>query len=61
MKSIVFNILFGQEVTILIDELKPAGIHEVKFHLGLNLTPGLYFYSIISEDFVSTKVMLLLK
>ena len=36
--QVVFNILFGQEVTILVDELKPAGIHEVKFHPGLNLT-----------------------
>ncbi|NOZ03044.1 MAG: T9SS type A sorting domain-containing protein [FCB group bacterium] len=56
---IVYDAL-GREVTKLINrEMKP-GHHSVSFN-GDNLPTGLYFYTIIVNDFTDTKKMLLLK
>jgi hypothetical protein len=55
----IFNIL-GQEVTKLVDrELKP-GIYSVTWDAA-NLPSGIYFYRIVSENFIETKRMILLK
>jgi hypothetical protein len=55
----VYNLL-GQEVATLLNEVKSAGVHEVSFN-GINLSSGVYFYTLSSGDFVSTKKMMLIK
>jgi hypothetical protein len=55
----VFDIL-GREVSVLVNERRDAGVHEVKFD-GSNLASGVYLYRLTSRDFVATKRMLILK
>ena len=55
----VFDVL-GEEVVTLVNEEKSAGTHNVTFNAG-NLPSGLYFYTIKTGKFVSTKKMILLK
>jgi hypothetical protein len=50
----------GKEVVTLINEEKPAGIHEVNFE-PKDLTSGLYLYKISAGGFEQTRKMLLLK
>lgn len=50
----------GKEISTLINEVKPAGYYEVSFD-GTNLSSGVYFYKLITEDFFETKNMVLLK
>jgi hypothetical protein len=50
----------GKEVVTLVNEDKPAGIHEVNFE-PKDLTSGLYLYKISAEGFEQTRKMLLLK
>lgn len=59
VKIKVFNSL-GQEVISLTNEFKDAGIYSVKFE-GKNLSSGIYFYSLISNNHFLTKKMLLIK
>ena len=65
----VYDIL-GKEVTMLVNEEKPAGTYEVEFngHSGLslggevrNLSSGVYFYKLRAGSFIETKKMLLIK
>lgn len=56
----VHNIL-GQVVTELIsDEIYPAGEHRVEFNAE-HLPSGIYYYRIVTDDFVDVKRMTLLK
>ncbi|MEO8233150.1 MAG: T9SS type A sorting domain-containing protein, partial [Ignavibacteriota bacterium] len=61
----VFNLL-GQEVATLVNDIQPAGYHEVTFNAA-NLSSGVYLYrinavsSINSKEFTSTKKFVLLK
>ncbi|HWA06474.1 MAG TPA: FG-GAP-like repeat-containing protein [Ignavibacteria bacterium] len=55
----VFDIL-GNEVTVLIDELKQAGTYMVDFDAS-KYASGVYFYKIEAGDFRQTKRMLLVK
>jgi hypothetical protein len=55
----VYDIL-GREVSVLLNERKDAGVHEVKFD-GSNLASGVYFYRLKAGDFVAMKRLLLLK
>jgi hypothetical protein len=55
----VFDIL-GREVSVLVNERKNAGSHEVKFD-GSALASGVYFYRIHAGDYVATKKLLLMK
>jgi len=50
----------GKEVVTLVNEEKPAGIHEVNFK-PKDLTSGLYLYKIKADNFEQTRKMLLLK
>jgi hypothetical protein len=52
--------MIGREVSVLVNERREAGVHEVKFD-GSNLASGVYFYRLQAGDFVSTKRMLVLK
>lgn len=55
----VYNIL-GNEVATLLNEYKPAGIYNIEFN-GNELTSGVYFYQLKTENYIETKKMILLK
>jgi hypothetical protein len=59
VKLSVYDIL-GREVSVLVNERRDAGVHEVRFD-GSNLASGVYFYRLQAGDFVSSKKLLLLK
>ena len=59
----VFDVL-GNEVETLVNEEKSAGIYEVKFSASrgnANLSSGIYYYTLKTNNFISTKKMLMLK
>ena len=55
----VYDVL-GSEVETIVNEEKPAGNYEADFD-GANLPSGVYFYQLISGNFIETKKMLLIK
>jgi len=55
----VFDIM-GREVVTLIDEQMEAGKHSIVFNAA-NLSSGVYYYTIITENFIQTNKMILLK
>ncbi|GEM_PF-2183543 len=55
----VFNVL-GEEVTTLVNKTMKPGTYNVQFN-AKDLTSGIYFYTLTSDNFVQTKKMLLLK
>jgi hypothetical protein len=59
VKLVVFDLL-GREASVLVNERRNAGIHEVKFD-GSNLASGVYFYRLQAGDFVQTKRLVLSK
>lgn len=67
-KLVVFDIL-GHEVITLVDKEQRAGSYEVEFNApadGLNLTSGVYFYSLhvltgSTTNFIKTRKLILLK
>ena len=50
----------GREVSTLVNEVKSAGYYSVSFS-GMNLSSGIYFYTLQTNNFTATKKMLLLK
>ncbi|QQS37325.1 MAG: T9SS type A sorting domain-containing protein [Ignavibacteriales bacterium] len=50
----------GVEVASLLDEVKDAGSYDVNFDAS-NLTSGVYFYTLISNNFMQTNKMILVK
>ncbi len=50
----------GNEVKTLVNEKKPAGSYNVNFNAE-NLAAGLYVYQLRTENFVSSKKMMLLR
>jgi hypothetical protein len=59
VKLVVCDVL-GREVAVLVDGERQAGSHTVTFD-GAGLASGMYFYSLRSGEFVSTKKMILAK
>ena len=59
VKIEIYNIL-GQKVETLINEIKPAGYHEVEFHSG-SLSGGIYFMRLEAGKYKYTEKMVLLK
>ena len=55
----VYDVL-GNEIVTLVNEEKPAGSYEVEFNAN-RLSAGVYYYSIVTDNFVQTKKMILLK
>lgn len=55
----VYDVL-GKRVSTLVNEEKTAGNYSIKFD-GRNLSSGIYFYRLQSEDFSQTKKFVLLK
>jgi hypothetical protein len=54
----IYNVL-GQVVETLVDERKDAGTYQVRW--TANISVGVYFSSLQSDDFVQTKKLILLK
>jgi hypothetical protein len=52
--------MLGQEISVLVNEMKEAGIHEVRFDAS-RLSSAVYFYRLQAGDLVSTKRMLVVK
>lgn len=50
----------GKEISTLVNEVKTAGYYSVSFNAG-NLPSGVYFYSIVSNNFSAVKKMMLVK
>jgi C1A family cysteine protease len=55
----VYDIL-GNEVTTLVNEEKTAGNYKIEFNSEI-LPSGVYYYTIVTENFVQTKKMIMLK
>jgi hypothetical protein len=55
----VYDIL-GNEVAVLVNEEKHHGTYEVKFD-GSNLSSGSYFYQLRTNNFIQSKMLVLLK
>ena len=55
----IYDVL-GREVSVLVDERRNAGVHEVKFDAS-GLSSGVYFYRLRAGDFVETKTLLLVR
>lgn len=61
----VFDVL-GNEIAVLVNEPKVAGTYEIEFATGSfgngsGLSSGVYFYRLVTDDFIETKKMLLLR
>jgi len=59
VKLKIFDML-GKEIKTLVNEFKNAGNYFVDFN-GSDLSSGVYYYKLITGDFVTTKKMLLIK
>lgn len=59
VKIIVYDIL-GEEINTLINEHKQSGSYDVDFH-SESLPSGIYFYTLSSGNYTSTKKLILLK
>ncbi len=55
----IYDVL-GREVTTLMNEEKMPGNYEIKFN-GSNLSSGVYFYRMQTNEFIETKKLVLLK
>ena len=55
----VYDVL-GNEIAVLVNEEKSAGIYEVEFD-ATNLPSGVYLYQLRAGDYTETKKMVLLK
>ena len=55
----VYDII-GNEITTLVNETRSAGKYEVRFDAS-ELSNGVYFYTVNTDNFTSTKKMLLMK
>jgi len=55
----VFDVL-GNEITTLLQEIKPVGVHEVNFN-GSDLSSGIYLYRIDAGSFHQSRKMMLIK
>jgi len=55
----IYDVL-GNEIRNLINQVKPAGVHEINFNAA-NLSSGIYLYKIKAGDYTESKKMILLK
>lgn len=58
--KITVNDLLGQEISVLVNEQKDPGIHEITFN-AQNLSSGVYFYTLQTDNFITAKKFVLLK
>ena len=50
----------GKEIETLVNQILNAGNYKVSFN-GQNLTSGIYFYRLQTNEFAETKKMILIK
>ena len=50
----------GQELAVLVNNMQPAGKHELEFD-GRELASGIYFYRLQTKNFIETKKMILMR
>jgi hypothetical protein len=55
----VYDVL-GNEVAVLVNEEKPAGVYEMNFNAA-GLSSGIYFYKLQAGSFIDTRKMILMK
>lgn len=55
----IFDVL-GNEVATLVNEWKEAGYHEIEFDAS-NLASGIYYYQLLSDNFIQSRKMILLR
>jgi len=59
---LVITDIYGREVAELINGTVQAGEHSVEFNVNdYNLGSGIYFYSLISDGYTATKIMVIVK
>jgi hypothetical protein len=51
----------GKDIATLVNEKLQAGTYEIPFHASILLTSGIYFYTLKTDNFTSTKKMMLVK
>ena len=56
----VYNSL-GKEIALLVNEFKTAGNYSYDFNASPDLTSGIYFYTLSTDNFVQTKKLTLIK
>jgi hypothetical protein len=56
----VFDVL-GREVATLVNDAMQPGKHEVSWSAPSELSTGVYFYRLVTGQFVETKKMLLVR
>ncbi len=59
VKLVIYDIL-GNQVKVLIDKNQEQGFYETQFD-GKDLSSGVYIYQLTTNQFVSTKKMILTK
>jgi hypothetical protein len=59
VKVVVMNSL-GEEIAVLANDIQDQGFHELEFN-AVNLSSGIYFYSIQTMQYSETKKMILMK
>ncbi len=59
VKLIISDVL-GREVRVLCDGIMNSGLHETTLDAS-NLSSGVYFYTLITQNFIQSKKMILLK
>jgi len=59
IKLIIYDIL-GKEITTLVNEQLKPGSYEAEWD-GSDFASGIYFYSLVTDDFTETKRMVLIK
>lgn len=64
VKLVIYDIL-GKEIITLVNEKQNAGVYEVVFDAlhgqGVNLSSGIYYYQILTDNFSDTKRMAFIK
>ena len=59
VKLAVYDLL-GREITVLVNNKSEAGIYNVEFD-GSKLSSGIYYYALITNGFIQTKKLVLIK
>ncbi len=59
VKIVIYDIL-GREITFLVNQQLQPGTYEVEWD-GSNYSSGIYYYSLVTTEFVETKKMVLIK
>jgi hypothetical protein len=59
VRLVIYNVL-GKEITVLLNQQLPAGSYEVEWNAS-NVSSGIYYYRIETEEFTETKKMILVK